>query len=183
MNTVRRKTVLLLLLSMFILPAYASAQTSYMDIGVNVPFYWGLGSTEVSNNDVGAALDYIFPVPDFTYGLMFGRGTVKFGVGARFFSLILESLIYPELLVRADFDPVVLRAGIGGGAFLFFGLYNDLSTSQVWVLEATAAYKLNDWFQLGLGGNLLYIASDSDFLTGGYAYAPFVFARFALGGE
>jgi hypothetical protein len=181
----RKNLVLLIVFLVFtvMMPITLAAQASYVDVGINVPFYWGLGTTEINNDDISGAIDYIFPVPDLTWGMMFGKGPVKIGGGLRFFTIILESLAYPEFLVRAEFDPLVLRAGIGGGAFLLFGLWNDVAIENIWLLEATAAYKVNDWFQLGLGTTVLYLASDNDALSGGYAYVPYVFGRFALGGE
>ncbi len=158
------------------------AQTSYVDIGIKVPFFWGLGSTELEG-DASGAVDYIFPVPDINYGLMFGEGPVTFGVGARFFTIILESLVYPQLMVRAEYDPFVFTGSLGGGAFLYFGIVNGIGTPNILTSEITGAYKLNDWFQMGLGTTIVYAFSDNDVMTGGYAYPVYVFGRFALGGE
>jgi hypothetical protein len=159
------------------------AQTSYVDVGINVPFYWGVGDTVSNDSEFSGAIDYVFPVPDIKYGLMFGDGPVKFGVGARFFTVILESLIYPQLMVRGEFDPLVFTGSIGGGVFLFFGLWNNISTGDVYLSEVTAAYKVNDWFQLGLGTTVGLVTLNTQDFNAGYIYIPYIFGRFALGGE
>lgn len=179
----KRAAALLLVAAVTLMFAGAlSAQTTYVDIGIKVPFYWGVGSTEL-DDDISGAIDYIFPIPDLNYGLMFGDGPVTFGFGARFFTIILESLVYPQLMVRAEYDPIVLTGSVGGGVFLVFGLFNDIGTPNLLTSELTAAYKMNDWFHLGLGTTIVYAFADNDVMTGGYVYAPYVFGRFALGGR
>jgi hypothetical protein len=182
MNGRRMAALLLIIVFSLFFGGLLFAQTSYVDIGIKVPFSWGLGSTEL-DGDISGAVDYVFPVPDINYGLMFGDGPLTFGVGARFFTIILESLVYPQLMFRGEFDPLVVTASAGGGAFLYFGLANGIGTPNIITSEITGAYKVNDWFQLGLGTTIVYAFADNDVMTGGYAYPIYVFGRFALGGN
>ncbi|WP_020614146.1 hypothetical protein [Sediminispirochaeta bajacaliforniensis] len=175
--------VLFSLLFMFTGIGLLSAQASYVDIGLSIPLYVGVGTTDDADDDVGSVVDYAFLIPDLNYGYLFGEGQIKMGFGFRLFTIVFETMAYPQAMIRINADPFVFTGSLGGGAFLFFGLYNNILTGNCWLSELTAAYACNEWFQLGIGGTLLYIPYGNDNLEGGYGYVPYLFARFALGGS
>ena len=74
----------------------------------------------------------------------------------------------------------MFNAGIGGGAFLFFGLLNAFEFEGIIIPEASVAYRFTDWFQIGTGINLfMYPGATGD--VSSFGYIPTVFGRFTFG--
>ncbi|TVR61753.1 MAG: hypothetical protein EA426_02940 [Spirochaetaceae bacterium] len=78
-------------------------------------------------------------------------GPVNLGVGLRGFSLIIQSLMWPVVYAEYDFGPAVVDFNFGGGAFVFLGLYNDITTGSLFFPDLSAHAKLGRRFRAGLG--------------------------------
>jgi hypothetical protein len=171
----RKITVLLLagLIGFFtMVSVFADSQ---VDVGLHIPYMIGI---ESDDEDFNEAIDYAFLVPDLKYNYFFLDDTLKVGVGARLFTVILESFVYPIVTVEAEVDKFVLSAHVGGFGFFFFGLYNDFATESIMLPEISAAYKFNEWFSLGTGVMFFFAPETADFDN--FGYVGDVFARFTF---
>ena len=146
-----------------------------IDIGVNIPYYMGVKTDE---DDVGDTLDWVFLVPDVKLNWFHDTGSVRIGGGARLWTFIIQSVVYPIVSVEADVGPFVLNANVGGGLFLFFGIYSDFQTGAVFLPELSIAYPFSDSFSLGTGGFFLFAPEAADLSS--FAYIGTVFARFTI---
>ena len=157
------------------LGVFPAAADTQVDIGLNIPYIVGIETDDADANEV---LDYAFLIPDVKVNYFFNEGGIRLGVGARLFTLILETMAYPILTVEAEFDKLVLSAHAGGGAFLFFGLLNDIAFENIYLPEVTVAYKLGERFSVGTGALLFMAPEVADFSN--FAYVGTVFARFTF---
>ena len=155
-----------------IVPVSADSQ---VDIGLHIPYRIGI---ESEDQDFNEAIDYAFLVPDVKWNYFFLDDTLKVGVGARLFTVILESFVYPIVTVEAEMNNFVISAHAGGFAFFFFGLYNDLQTGSILLPEVSVAYRFNDWFSLGTGAMFFFAPETADFNN--FAYVGDIFARFTF---
>lgn len=146
-----------------------------IDIGVNVPYYLGI---KAEDDDVGDTLDWVFLLPDVKFNWLHDLGPVRVGGGIRLWTFIIQSVAYPILSVEADVGPVVLNANMGGGAFLFFGLWNSVEFSKVFLPEVSVAYRFTEGFSVGTGALLLFAPEVTDLSS--FGYMGTVFARFTI---
>jgi len=170
----KRIGIVLAVLIGFFLIAPVSAD-SQVDVGIHIPYRIGIESEE---EDFDQAIEYAFLVPDLKWNYFFLDDALKVGVGARMFTVILESFVYPIVTVEAEVENFVFSAHAGGFAFLFFGLYNDVQTGSIFLPEVSVAYKFNDWFSLGTGAMFFFAPEAADFNN--FAYVGDVFARFTF---
>lgn len=167
--------VLVLLIGGFaIFPAAADSQ---VDITLYWPFTGGIES-DLGNETFDTLKDYLFIVPFTEYNYFILDNGIKLGLGARMFTLIIESIAYPVLTAEAELSDFVLRGQVGGGAFLFFGLWNSLETEKIIMPELSAAYRLNDWFSVGAGSTFFFAPEATDLDS--YIWFGHVFGRFTF---
>lgn len=172
----KKRLVLFWLVMVFVLGAAMQLHADMqIDIGVNVPYYVGI---KVDDDGAGDTLDYLFLVPDIKLNWFYDTGLLRLGGGARLWTFIIQSAVYPIVSVEADVGPVVLSANVGGGLFLFFGLYTDLHTAAVFLPELSVAYRFSDRFSVGTGGLFLFAPEVADLSS--FAYMGTIFARFTI---
>ena len=168
--------ILLLLAGVAIVPVVADSQ---VDIGVQVPV--SFGGLTFNGESVSEQLPFRFPVPDLMYNYFFDVGPLKLGVGARIWTLIFVSGAYPIVSAEFETDRLILNAHIGGGVFGYSLLgvpeYTGITTGRVFLPEVSAAFRLNDWFSLGVAGLGIYIPELTD---EGMAFLINVLARFRV---
>jgi len=123
-----------------------------LDIGIAAPIGVGsvLDGTKLQMNGLaGNFLSKVFlPLPEAALHYQFDLAAVKLGIGARAFTLIVETVIWPNAFAEFDLGPVDIEAQVGGGAFAFFGLVSDFETGRVFFPDLSA------WLKLGKDGNL-----------------------------
>ncbi|HUX14091.1 MAG TPA: hypothetical protein VMW87_13765 [Spirochaetia bacterium] len=141
------------------IPAFAEWRA---DFGVDVPVNLGAAVTDLAGNTTTANVDvlsnFVFLVPEGSLLYQVPVGPANFGFGIRAFTLVLETLVFPNLLAELNVGPVALDLNLGGTTFLFFGVYNHLSVTSVFIPDLSAYFKLGKVFRLGLGGTLFYDA-------------------------
>ncbi|MFO7848371.1 MAG: hypothetical protein R6V67_00300 [Spirochaetia bacterium] len=153
------------------------------DILINRPLYMGdnVGNEFDNYDEVNDFLmSYPIIVPDLRGHVFINAGPTRLGIGARGFSLILETILWPTLTAELDVRDFRFTGSVGGGMFALIGVYNDIKTGQIWFPEVTAAYMFNDWFHLGVGGTGMYLPELSSEKLG---FVGSIFARFSIGGE
>jgi len=170
-----KKTVIIGLVVILLGAALPAAADSQVDIGLHIPYYIGI---ETEDEDAGAALDYAFLVPDLKYNYFLNESGIRLGVGVRLFTVILESMVYPIVTVETDIGQFRLSGHVGGGAFLFFGLFNSIETGQIVLPEVSVAYRFSESFSIGTGAGFFFAPEVGDFNN--FAYVGDVFARFTF---
>lgn len=148
----KRIVFLALVLALLAAPAFAQFR---LDLGVMVPRGVGLtmgGSTETSEGSYLSDWPFI-PLPEGGIYYQGDLGILKLGIGARAFSAILLTVIWPNAYAELDFGRLAIEAQVGGLAFLMFGLASGSATGNVIVPDISAWYKIGKQgnFRLGLG--------------------------------
>jgi hypothetical protein len=132
-----------------------------MDIGVDIPLHISAvveGSELVDGEDI----PYTLPFPSAGLYYTFGAGPVDIGLGARMYSLILLSAIWPNVIAELELGPAILEAQLGGGAFMFFGLVSSVQTGSVFIPDLSAWFKLGKTLRIGAGAMGLFIDELAD---------------------
>lgn len=171
----RKSTLVLILLlgAMAITPVAADSQ---VDIGVNVPGWIGLS---IDGERVTEQIPFRIPVPDLMYNYFFDVGPVKLGGGARIWTLILATGAYPILSAEFETERLVLNAHLGGLIFGYVTPFPDgsgIETGRVFLPEISAAFRLTDWFSLGVAGLSVRVPE----VTDDRGYLINVFGRFRV---
>ena len=126
------------------------------DIRFDIP--WRLGVTiegvegESSSESVNVLQEITIILPNVIAGYGTKLGPISVGVGARLYTLILQSMVYPVGFAEVELGPVAVGFNVGGGVFGFFGLHNAFETSSILVPDLSAHFKIGRTFRLGLGG-------------------------------
>ena len=150
------KKTLIVLAALLMITGFASAQFR-ADIGVDIPWQLGatvtnaFGESEGESIDVLEALDFALILPEAFVGLEGQFGLFNLGIGARVFTVLVESLAYPAAFAEAEVGPVAINLQFGGGGFLLFGLYNDFLTGSVFIPDLSAHLRLGQSLRIGLG--------------------------------
>jgi len=173
-----KKIVLILLLIGFILVPQVFAQVRF-DLGLVYPFRLGVITDELNSSgdseDFGTMIDYVFLVPEVGVAYQFDAGPLKMGVGLRGYSLILETLMWPEIYAEFEISRLVLNANVGGLALIYFGLANGAVSGGFVVPDISLGFKLGKSFRVCVGAIGL-MGSDLD--TSTVPYVAYVAGRF-----
>jgi hypothetical protein len=127
-----------------------------LDLGIDIPLRI---SAVVEGSEFTGSVDvpYTLPFPSAGLYYTFGAGPLNLGVGARMYSLILVSALWPNMIAELDLGPAVVQAQLGGGAFMFFGVYSDIQTGAVFIPDLSAWFKLGKTLRIGGGAMGLFI--------------------------
>ena len=86
---------------------------------MNAPVWFGYS---VSGSADGAWNSYFIPFPDARLAWQFGGGLLDGGVGVRWFTFIIENVLYPEAYLELNLEHFTFSLAVGGFGFLEFGL-------------------------------------------------------------
>lgn len=151
-----RKTALLIaLVAVLALPIFADWR---LDLGVIVPRGAGMtigGETEtVSGLDV-AEWPFI-PLPEAGIYYEGKLEDLTIGIGARAFSFILASIVWPNAFAEINLDRVAIQLQVGGGAFGFLTIAGSSGDfGKVLVPDLSAWVKVGKNRNLRLGGGVI----------------------------
>jgi len=157
--------------------AGASAQFR-LDFGVALPVFEGINLRELGVSGGATISQYLFLLPTIEAAYQFGEGPVRFGVGAKAVTFIVESLLWPNAFIEIDLNQVVIRGDLGGGAFLSFGRVNQVpDNSWTWVVpQIDVSFAHTNWFRLS--GGAIALAPFSNMNKSGFLL--YVSARFIM---
>ena len=174
-----KKLILFGIIILMVIPG-AFAQFR-IDLAIDVPVKIGISVSDLEGGSTNESIDVLefgtFPVPEALFAYQTALGPVKVGGGVRVFSLILESIAWPHIYSEIDLSPIVINAGIGGGAFMMFGLYNDVNTASLFIPDMHIAYKFGDTFRLGIGAMGF---TGNDIYSDAFPYMIYLTGRFSL---
>ena len=129
------------------------------DIRFDVP--WRIGITfedaegESATESINVLQHGTILLPNVIVGYGTQLGPVSAGVGARLFTLIIQSMVYPVGFAEIGVGSIAINFNVGGGLFGFFGLHNSLETASIVVPDLSAYFKIGRSFRLGLGGLMM----------------------------
>ncbi len=178
-----RKKILVVLVAVFLVfGAFNASAQMRLDVdipwvltaGANLNMFTGGGSGAPSLDL--SQFHLILPHVDLAY--QFGNGIFTGGVGLRNYTILFEFFSYPMGYVELNFKPLVIRAEMGGFAFLLWGVYNYLFVSadslKIWLPDVSVAFAFTDWFRLGAGATLIVPFGDFN----NFGYILYIDARF-----
>lgn len=135
-----------------------------VDLGIDVPMGFGVLMKE-STFDTDSSdyfREHIIPFPEAGMYFTSDAGPFTFGIGARAFTFIIQSMVWPNAFAEVNLGPVVLQGQIGGGLFLMFGMYNAVETGTAFFPDLSAWFKLGETFRLGGGVIGVYLDEMSE---------------------
>jgi hypothetical protein len=150
----RKKTMAFLVILILVLGSATLAAQVRADLGVKVPLYLGLSTADNlfgGDSGINVIKDFLFIFPEATVSYEFPGDTLSGGLGLRFYTLLIESVVWPVGYLELTFDPVVIKLEAGGGIFGFFGLYNNVHTAALLIPDLAVQVKLGETFRLGVG--------------------------------
>jgi hypothetical protein len=165
----KKKILLSFILSLFIVMA-AGAQVR-LDVNVSVPLYVG---AVTDYGEVGEYTEYAFLIPDLMVHYQIEMEMIKVGFGMRMVTLIVETMLFPNAFVELNVGPIAANFSLGGGMYIFFGLYSDIQFTSTILPDVSAYFKITDWFQLGAG--ILFVM-DFEYMEDAFLYIPYARAR------
>lgn len=132
-----------------------------LDLGIDIPLHI---SAVVEGSDLaeGGNVPYTLPFPSAGLYYTFGAGPLNLGVGARMYSVVLLSALWPNVIAELELGRAVLQAQVGGGAFMFFGLISSTQTGAVFIPDLSAWLKLGKTLRVGAGAMGLFIEEFAD---------------------
>lgn len=148
----KRKLVVFLIL-VVCLSSYMFAQVQ-ATVGVDVMTFGGIKITNSSSGETTTVegppeLKLPFPYGQIAYN--FDLGMVDIGLGAKAYTLILVSAIYPAAYVDVSLGPIVLHGGVGGGFFWVLAPNTSITkTGNVFLPEVGVYGKIGKVMQLGV---------------------------------
>jgi hypothetical protein len=110
----KRIVLLVAFIAVLAVPAFSQFR---VDLGFDIPLALGvLGNGEIqTSHEAGEFLrDHILPFPEASLYYQFELGPLKLAPGVRIFTIILESVLWPNLMAELAFDPVFIQAQLGG---------------------------------------------------------------------
>jgi hypothetical protein len=162
--SMKKSLVVLMILVLLAAPAFAQWR---IDVGAIVPRGAGLsigGSTETMIGGVDMESWPFIPLPEAGLYYTGALGPLTLGIGARAFTLIVETFLWPNAFAELNFGPLALQAQFGGGFFAMFGIITAAEFGQVFIPDLSAWFKIGKKGNLRLGGGLvgLYMPEITD---------------------
>ena len=175
----KRIILVVALIANLALPAFSQVR---LDLGISVPMTIGViggGEFDTSNEAGDFLRSHWLPFPEASLSYQFSFGPVNLAPGIRAFTFILESVIWPNLMLELAFDPVFIQAQLGGLLFAFFGLYNDADFGELFFPDLSIWFGLGEEKRFRLGGGVIGLFWP-ELTTEGMAFAPYIGGRVSL---
>ncbi|UCF97552.1 MAG: hypothetical protein JSV89_20620 [Spirochaetaceae bacterium] len=175
----KRIVLVVALIAIIALPAFSQLR---LDVGVDVPMnIYAVGGGEIqSSSEVGDFLkSHILPFPEAGLYYQFSAGPIRIAPGVRVFTFILESALWPNVMLELALEPVFIQAQVGGLLFLFFGLANQAEFGQVFFPDLSIWIGLGKERRFRLGGGLLGMYFP-ELTTEGIGVVPYIGGKISL---
>ena len=122
------------------------------DLAANLSFYSGFDLTRLDATGNTILEPGLQPFPEAGLHYMIKLGDLNIGAGIRLFTIVLETIAWPDIIVELELDPIVISAELGGGAFAAFGFISNAASISPTILGDIAVdIKVIDWLKLGVG--------------------------------
>ncbi len=133
-------------------------------VGLDVMTFGGVQlsdpETGETANEARETLKFPFPYGQLAYN--FDLGMFDIGLGAKAYTFIVVSAIYPLVYADVSLGPVVVHGGLGGGFFWFVSPFGQKTLSgNVFLPEVGAYVRIGKAFQLGVT-SVFFISESTD---------------------
>ena len=177
----KKRWLLIAFAALLILAGAVSASAQLrLEGNLNWPLFGGIKLDPSVYGGSGGNVDlsqYHLLLPDFRIYYQFGGdGMLRGGVGARVYTVIFLSIIYPEAYLEVNLKPIVLEASLGGYLFGVFGLASSLSTASLLLPDLNVGWQIAPWFRLGAG--MLFFTPLNANWSQNFGYIGYLGARF-----
>jgi hypothetical protein len=175
----KRIIIVVALIAVLAFPAFSQVR---LDVGVAVPMTIGVmgGGEFDTSNEAGEFLrSHWLPFPEAGLSYQFSVGPVNLAPGVRAFTFILESVIWPNLMLELAFEPLFIQAQVGGLLFAFFGLYNKADFGGLFFPDVSIWVGLGEERRFRLGGGVIGLYWP-ELTTEGMAFAPYIGGKVSL---
>jgi hypothetical protein len=175
----KKKALVVLVAVLLLGSAFSASAQVRLDVDLNWPLIGGIQLSSSIFGSSGGNVDlssWHLLLPDLRLYYQFGDEVFRGGLGLRMYTVILESLFFPEAYLEVNLKPIVINASLGGFVFGVFGLYTNVSTADLLLPELSAYWAITDWFRLG-GGVLFFVPTSTNSVFG---YIGFIGARFVF---
>jgi hypothetical protein len=173
------KKILLIaaLLSVLAIGSVGAQQIQFrMDANLSVPVYWGFFAGTLGGT-YGQAISFAFVIPEFDMYAQLNLGMFRMGIGVRMFTVILESVIFPDIYAELNIDPIVIRLGVSGGGIMLFGLVTyGPEFGPVIAPDLQVSFKIAEIFRVGAGFTVIMDLAHPDIGV----FAPYLNAKLVI---
>ncbi|MGA2546906.1 MAG: hypothetical protein ABSF43_10185 [Rectinemataceae bacterium] len=153
----RRRLMVLIIIGIALVAIPSITAQARLDVGVIAPRGAGL-TLGNGTTDFGSQVDSwpFIPVPEAGLYYQDDLGFLKLGLGGRAFTMIFETIVWPNAFAEFDFGKVAIEAQFGGGAFLLFGLLPaQANIGSYFIPDISAWYKFGKKGIFRLGGGVI----------------------------
>ncbi len=151
--------------AIFAVVAGSAAAEWRADIRFDLPWRVGVTFEDPEGGSATESMNVLQEITILLPNVVVGYGTqlgpVAVGVGARLYTLIVQSMVYPVGFAEAGVGPIAINFNVGGGLFGFFGVYNALDAASVAIPDLSVHFKIGRTFRLGLGGMMVLGLDDT----------------------
>jgi hypothetical protein len=176
----KKSLLAIALAAVLTVPAFGQLR---FDLGVIVPMTIGeIGGGEIQTNDVvGEFLQtYILPFPEGSVYYQFSVGPLKLAPGFRMFTVILQNMVWPNLMAELVLvDRFFIQAQLGGLIFLLAGLHNDEYFGKVLLPDLSVWVGFGEERRFRLGAGVIGLALPG-VTTESMAFAPYLGGRISV---
>ncbi len=111
----------------------------------------------------------------------FGGGPLKFGIGARVYTVLIMNFLYPSAFAELQLGRFDVNLNAGGflGILAGIGPTFETITGPWFTMDLSAGFRVTNWFRIGLGA---FAIADSDY-PGQFPYAIYASGKFILIGK
>jgi hypothetical protein len=171
------------IVAMLIGGAVAASAQFRMDI--DIPWWIKVGLSQDLIDALGASdpglvdiADYAIIVPNIQAYFTFGGPMLKFGVGARLYSVLIANFIYPSIMGEVRLGNFDVNLNVGGlaGALIVWGGGFQTVTGPWASFDLSAGYRLTNWFRVGAGVFGIFQTE----VPGQFPYAIYVSGKFIV---
>lgn len=154
----RKLIVLVGLLALAATPAFSDWR---FDIGIDAIF--GAGAISGDDIETGGFGENVLTLPMGGVGYEWQAGPVSIGVGMRGVTVIVFTILWPDVVAEMKFGPLVVEGHVGGLLFTGFGIGGGfMETGQVFIPELSVWFQPKKMFRVGAGAVGLFVPEITD---------------------
>ena len=151
----KRAILVVLMTAALVVPVFGQVR---LDLGFDVPMTVGAisaGGVEVSGEAGEFLRNHVLPFPELSLGYQFKAGPFSITPGVRAFTVVLLSVMWPNISTELQLGPVFFQVQVGGLAFAVFGLVNQADFGKVLLPDLSVWFGLGKERRFRLGGGVL----------------------------
>jgi hypothetical protein len=179
----KKMWVVAIVATVLILAGATSASAGFR-LDIDVPWYLHVGLSPALDAQLGADLgiadisQYAVVIPNLQAYFTFGGDMLRFGAGARIYTLLIMNFLYPSLMGELRLGKFDVNLNVGGlaGVLLGLGPTFQTATGPWFTMDLSAGYRLADWFRIGLGA---FAIANTNY-PNEFPYALYVSGKFIL---